>query len=592
MPETTAPQQQANPMPDAPVPRLQDLLAAAQPGDTISVQPGCHPGPFRITTPDVRVLGTAGAVLLGPIVLVAGTLEGCTLKPEPVSRAKTSQGFRPQNGRPTTAALEPPLVEMAMEGGGGGPPALIDCDVGGLVRVGRGGAARVERNRIHVATGAGVELVGTVEGCTVCQNTIEASGGAGIAIRRRSRAHVEANRVLRAGGAGIEVAAQAAATLHDNHVHDGRGPGVLVHGGATAELRGNDVRRNFSSSVEVSGEASAATLVRNTLADGQSGVGLLVHRGAGATATENVIRGHPIANVEVGAGSAPTVERNTLEGSGGVGLLLAAGAAGVYRANVVRRNARAGIECCSKEMEHLLLEANQISQQRGGVGALLHSGGAGRWHDNAVFGNRVGIELRDGARPALLRTDVRENRHTGLHIGPGAAGEVRDCHIHRNGNGRLVAGGRRGARTHGDEAGAGVLLKAASDTALVANRIGGNAGAGVFADNLSRSQLQRNVLADNRGPAISSRPSSRAELLGNIDADRQAVNATVVRRQRVPFDQHLAAGANVTPQDKSLHERVDEMAKSYRAMSGSGDPAGVLALVPDGAGASEACTVM
>lgn len=372
--------------------------------------------------------------------------------------------------------------------------------------------------------------------------------------------------------------------------------------------------------------------------------------GATAAARDNTITGHPIANVEVGEGSAPTLERNRIEGSAGVGLLLAAGAAGVYRANKVRRNGRAGIECVSKQLEGLLLEANEISLQARsrprppslalarprppsralpvpspppvplpppvpsrptasrhlppsvcrhrapppqgrGVGALLHEGGAGKWHDNRVFANRVGMELRDGAAPHVLRTELRENKHTGLQLGGGAAGSVRDCHIHHNGQGRVAAGGRRGARLHGDDAGAGVVLRSQSETELWHNRIGSNAGAGVFADTASRSKLHVNVLSDNKGAAIASRPGSRSSMRGNLDGERETLAPTVVRRQRVPFDQHMANGRNVSKDDKSLHDAVGEMRASYAAMRGD-DPMGVIAALPEGAGASEVCSVM
>ena len=52
--------------------------------------------------------------------------------------------------------------------------------------------------------------------------------------------------------------------------------------------------------MELSGEGTSAVLSGNTLRDGQSGVGLLIHRGAHAVASDNEIGGHPIANVEVG----------------------------------------------------------------------------------------------------------------------------------------------------------------------------------------------------------------------------------------------------------------------------------------------------
>ena len=374
-----------------------------------------------------------------------------------------------------------------------------------------------------------------------------------------------------------------------------------------------------------------------------------------AEAVDNEISGHPIANVEVGDGCAPTLEGNTLEGSQGVGLLLAAGAGGVYRKNAVRRNGRAGVECCSKQLEGLLLEANElvlkapsalsedrapsaspdhrkaqaaptypgappeqlgglpwpqkpaagrpnvasvstsnhqaneISQQRRGVGALLLQGGAGRWRENTLAGNAVGMELGRGAAPSVEGNDVCENARTGVQLGAGASGCVRDNHIHHNGLGRVASGGRRGARTAGDDAGAGVVCRGTSATELVRNRIGSNAGAGVFADDLSGGRLAHNVLRDNQGAAISARPLSRSTTQGNLDGDRCPLQPTVVQRQRVPFD--WTVGANVTAHDKTLQDRVGEMRASYRAMKGE-DPAGVLALMPEGSGASEVCCVM
>jgi len=559
---------------------------------------GVHRGPFRVPVGVTLVAEAPGATLLGPIVLRSGTLDGLTLKGDgPAAAARPSTACsprRPQSPRasslvPASPRLAPALVDMPS-----GSSTLVGCRIEGTVRVGPGCTAQIQRSHISCAAGAGVELNGTADGCEVSENTIEARGGAGIVVRRRARALLASNRVLGSGGAGIEVGARAAAKLVQNTVHDGRGQGVLVHDGGSAELRANDIRRNFSSAVELSGESTSAVLSGNTLRDGQSGVGLLIHRGAHAVATDNEIGSHPIANVEVGDGSAPTLERNLLESSHGVGLLLMPGAAGTYRRNTVRLNGRAGIECCSAELEGLLLDSNDISQQRGGVGALLLQGGAGRWHDNKLAGNAVGMQLGKGAAPSVLRNHLCENRRTGLELRPGSAGRVRDCRIHSNGHGRMADGGRRGARTAGDDSGAGVVMRRASATELVQNQIELNAGAGVFADSLSEGQLSRNVLKGNGGAALSARPSSATasrpnSARGNVDGDRRPLEPTVVRRQRVPFD--WTVGANVTAHDKTLQERVGEMHASYLAMRDDG-PAGVMLQMPEGSGVSEVCCVM
>ena len=123
----------------------------------------------------------------------------------------------------------------------------------------------------------------------------------------------------------------------------------------------------------------------------------------------------------------------------------------------------------------------------------------------------------------------------------------------------MADGGRRGARTVGDDSGAGVVMRRASATELVQNQIELNAGAGVFADSLSEGQLSRNVLKGNGGAPLSARPSSATasrpnSARGNVDGDRRPLEPTVVRRQRVPFD--WTVGANVTAHDKTLQDRM------------------------------------
>ena len=73
---------------------------------------------------------------------------------------------------------------------------------------------------------------------------------------------------------------------------------------------------------------------------------------------------------------------------------------------------------------------------------------------------------------------------------------MRDCRIHNNGHGRMADGGRRGARTAGDDSGAGVVMRRASATELVQNQIELNAGAGVFAD---RDRVRPRVRGRVRG---------------------------------------------------------------------------------------------
>ena len=66
-------------------------------------------------------------------------------------------------------------------------------------------------------------------------------------------------------------------------------------------------------------------------------------------------------------------------------------------------------------------------------------------------------------------------------------------------------------------------------------------------------------------------------------------SATVVRRQRVPFD--WTVGKNITPNDKSLHEKVAEVRSQYAAMSGDDKQMGALMMMPEGSDASVMCSI-
>ena len=124
---------------------------------------------------------------LGPLTLSSGTLDGLTIKAV-ASRAQSSQGARSQ-ARPGSAAVEPPVVDVTA----GGAAALVGCEVvGGGLRVGRGCAARIERCRVSCPNGAGIELNGTADGCTVSECEVDACGGPGILVRRQAHARLAA----------------------------------------------------------------------------------------------------------------------------------------------------------------------------------------------------------------------------------------------------------------------------------------------------------------------------------------------------------------------------------------------------------------
>eukprot|EP00966_Prymnesium_polylepis_P271726 6277911-Prymnesium_polylepis.2 len=102
----------------------------------------------------------------------------------------------------------------------------------------------------------------------------------------------------------------------------------------------------------------------------------------------------------------------------------------------------------------LLVEGNGISRHtgHGGAGLVVRAGGAGTWRGNTIRQNALGVRLAAGALALLDDNEVCENTRAGVQIDAGAAGVLRDNRIHRNGGGRVASNGRRGERTHGDDA--------------------------------------------------------------------------------------------------------------------------------------------
>lgn len=77
---------------------------------------------------------------------------------------------------------------------------------------------------------------------------------------------------------------------------------------------------------------------------------------------------------------------------------------------------------------------------------------------------------------------------------------------------------------------------------------------------------------------------SQAQLGGNVDGRQRPLSASTVPRQRVPFD--WTVGDNVTSQDKTLQQRVEEMRQDYVVLAASKEASAMAVLPPGGRRAS------
>ena len=165
--------------------------------------------------------------------------------------------------------------------------------------------------------------------------------------------------------------------------------------------------------------------------------------------------------------------------------------------------------------------------KRLGAGILVRGSGSGSWVGNTVSGNLLGVQLTDCSTPTLLRNRIHANQHEGLTVGGGAVADVTENTLRMNGNARLTKGSsKRGARLHGDDTGAGVVVLAGGEARMHANQIAMNAGAGVFAHAEAKATLTANVFRGNQGASLAVRPRSRAHV-----APADASSAAAITRQ-------------------------------------------------------------
>ena len=519
----------------------------------------------------------------------------------------------PRGGSARAASRGGRAAAAALRVCGGAAPHVRGCRLvgarGPAVTAEAGTAPVLVSNTIVAGTeGAAVELRGTAEGTELRGNAVRkgelstelaaagpsapspsAGGGGGVLLSEGARALLCENKVRAVCGSGLEVASGASAVARANEIEESGGVGILVRGGGGGEFRANTVVGAWSRALELCGARTSAHVEGNTLRGSRSGVGVLVHGGAGGRIVENEILAHPLAGIEVGEGSAPVVERNRVRGCGHAGVLIGAGGGGTFTANEVRGNGQVGIECCSAA-EGLRLESNRVSDHDKGAGVLVRGGGAGEWVANEVRANAIGVDLIEGAAPRMLRNTIAGNLRVGLRVSADVSARIEGNQIVENGRGRLVSHSRRGERTHGDDAGCGVLLERGATPRLEGNHIASNSGAGVFAHSESGGVLAANVFRDNRGAALAARPQSRTEArpTNRFADDRRAVTPSVVRRQRVPFD--WTVGHNVAAEDKTLQEKAEEYRAQYRSMAGNLE-AGAVSMLPEGADASLLCAI-
>ncbi|MFG3056516.1 right-handed parallel beta-helix repeat-containing protein [Kitasatospora sp. NPDC048239] len=432
---------------------LTEALAAAEPGDTVSVRPGTFrenlvldkpvtlvcaegPGTVRIdpsagvpltvtaaaTVRDLVIEGSDSSV---PAVLITGpdatpALAGCRVETRSATGVEVTGGARPTLRG--CVVSNPAGLGLRLRGEDTAA-AFEDCEVAaagqaGLAVLG-GATAALDRCRVHHAVGAGVLLSdpGSAAELTGCE-------------------------IYEIRGSGVQAEAQAGGRLVDCEIHRVTGNGVTLDGEAELTLTGCRVHDLPENGADLRGRARL-TLVNSTVRDFGRGALSVWDQGTEATAESSEIHGstgeYPALWVSDGA-------RLTLTDCSLHDLPDAL--------FVLDRDSAATAEGCS--FSRIRSSAVSVS---GGAGVTLtgcrvQEAGTGLWfRDHGSGGLLTDCEISDvatgvivtkGADPVLRDCHVRASSDAGVYVSAQGRGTFEDCRVsHGKGFGFHIIDGCR-----------------------------------------------------------------------------------------------------------------------------------------------------
>ena len=255
---------------------LTEALAAAEPGDTVTVRPGTFRenlvldkpvtlapaeglGSVRIDPPSgVPLTVTAGATVRGlviegndssaPAVLITGpeatpVLIGCRVETRSAAGVEITDGARPAL---SGCVVDNPAGLGLRLRGAGTAAAFEDCEVeaagqAGLAVLG-GATAVLQRCRVHHASGAGVLLTdpGSAAELTSCE--IYEIRGSGVQAEAHADGRLTDCEIHRVTGNGLTLDSEAELTLAGCRVHDLPENGADLRGRARLNLAHTTIR--------------------------------------------------------------------------------------------------------------------------------------------------------------------------------------------------------------------------------------------------------------------------------------------------------------------------------------------------------------
>ncbi|MFJ6138948.1 right-handed parallel beta-helix repeat-containing protein [Kitasatospora sp. NPDC092286] len=432
---------------------LAEALAAAEPGDTVTIRPGTFrenvvldkpvtvvpaqgPGTVRIDPPGgvpltvtsaaiVRDLVIEGSDSSVPAVLVTGpaatpSLSGCRVETRSASGIEVTAGARPTLRG--CVVSNPAGLGLRLRGEGTAA-AFEDCEVAaagqaGLAVLG-GATAALERCRVHHASGAGVLLTdpGSAAELTGCE--IYEIRGSGVQAEAQAGGRLIDCEIHRVTGNGLTLDGEAELVLTGCRLHDLPENGADLRGRARLSLSGSTVRDFGRGALSVWDQGTEAVAESSEI-HGSTGEypALWVSDGARLTLTDCSLHDLPDALFVLDRDSAATADGCSFSR---------------IRSSAVSVSGGAGVTL---------------------TGCRVQEAGTGLWfRDHGSGGLLTGCEISDvatgvivtkGADPVLRDCTVRASSDAGVYVSAQGRGTFEDCRVsHGKGFGFHIIDGCR-----------------------------------------------------------------------------------------------------------------------------------------------------
>ncbi|MFD8704945.1 right-handed parallel beta-helix repeat-containing protein [Kitasatospora sp. NPDC059648] len=432
---------------------LAEALAAAEPGDTVTVRPGTFRENVLLDKPVTIVPAQGpGTVRIEPSSGVAITVTAAaTVKDLVVEGGDSSAPAVLVTGPQATPAFSGCRIETrsatGIEIGGGARPTLRGCVVAnpgglGLRLRGEGTAAAFEDCEVAAAGQAGLAVLdGATAALDRCR--VHHASGAGVLLSDPgSAAELTGCEIYEIRGSGVQAEAQAGGRLVDCDIHRVTGNGLTLDGEAELVLTGCRVHDLPENGADLRGRARLS-LVNSTVRDFGRGALSVWDQGTEAVAESCQLHGstgeYPALWVSDGA-------RLTLTDCSLHDLPDAL--------FVLDRDSAAAARDCSFSR----IRSSAVSVSGGATVTLascrVQEAGTGLWfRDHGSGGLLTDCEISDvatgvivtkGADPVLRECTVRASTDAGVYVSAQGRGTFEDCRVsHGKGFGFHIIDGCR-----------------------------------------------------------------------------------------------------------------------------------------------------